>query len=81
MDLDVHFIRKEEAAELVRLTADPTTKKLMIAARYTLGRVVHIHEIRPISEFDLLFLMEFLQVFCGDHELLRRILDGEEIGL
>ncbi|NOK58817.1 MAG: hypothetical protein GFH27_549301n155 [Chloroflexi bacterium AL-W] len=74
------FLRMEEAAALVRDEEDLITKRLLLAARYYLGRVVH-EQAPPVTDFDVYFLYQFLQVFCSQHELLQQILDGEEVGL
>ncbi len=73
------LLRQDEAAQLLRSVKDLTTSQLMnIAGTLIIKRYLK-QEGLPITDFDLKFFMEVMMEFCGDHDTLRRILDGEDL--
>jgi hypothetical protein len=71
------FLRKAEMLELLRSEKDEITSQLMWEASNSVFKRVLKGGDGPVSDFDLNFFMEVMQEFCGQHKVLKTILDGE----
>ena len=74
------MLRHLESAELISSIEDPITRNLMSAASYCIIRRFMENKNLPQADFDLRFFSEAMSDLCGNHELLRKILNGEEVG-
>jgi hypothetical protein len=73
------FLRQDEMNNLVASERDPITQNLMaLAAQTVLARVV-ARQSWPIADFDLLYFMELVQQFGSKHQILKRMLNGEDV--
>jgi hypothetical protein len=64
---------------LIDAEEDPITQNLMaLAAQTVLARAV-TQKSQPIADFDLLYFMELIQQFASKHQILKRMLNGEDV--
>ena len=74
------MLRYSESAELISSVKDLTTQKLLSAASYCIIKRFLENKNLPIADFDLRFFSEAMLEFCSNHELLQKILNGEDVG-
>lgn len=73
------FIRSAEAGQFVTEITDPITRALVNNAHFHLFR--RLAEKRfPEGSFDMRFFVEVMAEMFSNHDVLRRILDGERVG-
>jgi len=73
------FIRSAEAGQFIAGISDPITKALVNTAHFHLFR--RLAEKRfPEGNFDMRFFVEVMAEMFSEHDVLRRMLDGERVG-
>lgn len=78
--IDVELLRSDEAAELLEEEGDPVTKALLSNANYWLVRRFFAEKNRPVADLDYRYLLELFRDIFSEHEILRRLLNGERVG-
>lgn len=81
MEKEIHeptILRYLESTELVASVEDPITQNLLSAASMCIIKRFLKKDNLPIEDFDLRFFSEAMLEFCSNHELLRKILNGED---
>jgi hypothetical protein len=79
---NIALLRQQEAFERVRLTDDDLAlNQLLNRALFHVIKRFQDADTAPISDFDLLFFVEATTDFCSNREVLKRILDGEDLRL
>lgn len=73
------FIRSEEAGQFIESITDPVTKILVNNAHYQLFRRLAEKRL-PEGEFDMRFYVEVMAEMFGEHDVIRRMLAGENVG-
>lgn len=75
-------IRNEEAMAFLRSLSseDPITRSLVNNAMFHFTRRFHSLNERPAADFDLLYFLEIMRDVFSQHEVLRRMLEGERVG-
>jgi hypothetical protein len=74
------LLNQKESSELIASTEDIITNRLMNAACYCIIKRFLENKSLPVADFDMRFFSEAMLEFCSNHELLRKILDGKEVG-
>lgn len=74
------MLRHSESAELISSVKDSITQKLLSAASYCVIKRFLENKNLPVADFDLRFFSEAMLEFCSNHELLQKILNGQEVG-
>lgn len=74
------LLRTDEANELLRAVTEPITSHLINNAMYQFMIKYHVKLERPASDFDLRYFLDVLLQIFEDHDVLRRILSGEQVG-
>lgn len=73
------LLNQDAAKQILSSVSNPITKQLMgIAASHTLIRFKR-RERLPITDFDFRFFIEVLHEFCNNHNVIRRVLAGEDL--
>ncbi len=75
------LLRWDEAMQLLNSVEDPITNQLMNRANFEILKRFFKLKDYPVSDFDLRFFMEIMLAFCSDHNNLREILSGENVGV
>lgn len=73
------FIRSEEAGQFIESITDPVTKILVNNAHYHLYKRLAEKRL-PEGEFDMRFYVEVMTEMFTEHEVIRRMLAGENVG-
>jgi hypothetical protein len=73
-------LRDGEARALIASVEDPITRHLLTHAMFHFFRRYNEQAQRPEGDFDMLYLASLLRDVFSDHDVLRRILDGERVG-
>jgi hypothetical protein len=74
------MLRHSESAELISSVKDSRTQKLLSAASYCVIKKFLENKTLPVANFDLRFFSEAMLEFCSNHELIQKILNGQEVG-
>jgi len=74
------ILRYRESTELVASVKDSVTQNLLSAASVCVINRFLKKENLPIQDFDLRFFSEAMLELFEKHELLQKILNGEEVG-
>jgi hypothetical protein len=69
-----------EARALIASIEDPITRHLLTNAMFHFFRRYNERLQRPASDFDMLYFASILLDIFSEHDVLRRILDGERVG-
>ena len=73
------FIRSAEAGQFISEITDPVTKALVSNAHFHLFR--RLTEKRfPKGSFDMRFFVEVMAEMFSNHDVVRRLLEGERVG-
>lgn len=73
------FIRSEEAGEFIESLTDPVTKILVNNAHYHLYKRLAEKRL-PEGDFDMRFYVEVMAEMFSEHDVLKRMLAGENVG-
>ena len=73
------FIRSEEAGQFIESLDDAVTKVLVNNAHYHLYKRLAEKRL-PQGEFDMRFYVEVMAEMFGEHDVLKRMLAGENVG-
>lgn len=73
------FIRSEEAGQFIESITDPVTKILVNNAHYHLFRRLAEKRL-PEGGFDMRFYVEVMAEMLSEHDVIRRMLAGENVG-
>jgi hypothetical protein len=73
------MLRWDEAMELLRSVDDSITNQLMNRANFEIIKKFSERRGLPVADFDLRFFMEVMLEFCGQHTVIKKILDGEDL--
>ena len=76
---DPTLLREEAAQLLLGSIDDAATQQLMAIAYTEVTRRFAERDRLPSTDFDLLFFMESMQIFFSKHDVLLRILAGEDL--
>jgi hypothetical protein len=74
------LLNQKESSEMIASTEDLITNRLLNAACYCVIKRFLENKNLPDADFDMKFFSEAMLEFCSNHELLRKILDGKEVG-
>ena len=76
------MIRTDEAMDFLRSLEgrDQVTKSLVNNAMFHLMRRYHERKDIPSSDLDLMYFLELMHEIFSEHEVLKRMLDGEKVG-
>jgi hypothetical protein len=77
---DVEIVRNDEAMALLRSIDDPITERLVNNALYHFLRRVHERKELPAADFDLLYFLELMRDVFSEHDVLKGMLAGENVG-
>lgn len=79
---DAKMVRHDEAMALLRSLdgGDAITKSLVNNAMFHLLRRVNTRRELPVSDFDLMYFVELMREMFSEHDVLKRMLDGERVG-
>jgi hypothetical protein len=73
-------LRDDEARTLIASVEDPITRHLLTNAMFHFFKRYNEEQQRPESDFDMLYFVLLLRDVFSEHDVLRRILDGERVG-
>lgn len=73
------FIRSEEAGQFIESLDDPVTKILVNNAHYHLYKRLAEKRL-PAGDFDMRFYVEVMAEMFSEHDVLKRMLAGENVG-
>ena len=73
------FINSEAAGQFIQSISDSTTKVLVNNAHYHLYRRLAEKRL-PEGEFDMRFYVEVMAEMFSEHDVIRRMLAGENVG-
>ena len=73
------MLREDAAHQLLGSIDHPITRQLAAIAYDEVKRRFAERDRLPSSDFDLLFFVEGMHAFFGKHDILRRILAGEDL--
>jgi hypothetical protein len=79
MSNEVNLLKQNEAMELLSSVKDLVANQLMNQANFYVIKRFVARETAPASDFDLRFFMEVMEELFNDQEVLRRILNGEDL--
>jgi hypothetical protein len=74
------ILRDGEARALIASVEDPITRHLLTNAMFHFFRRYNEQQQRPASDFDMLYFASLLRDVFSEHDVLRRILAGENVG-
>jgi hypothetical protein len=79
---DVEMVRHDEAMALLRSLedGDAITKILVNNAMFHLLRRVNTRRELPVRDFDVMYFVELMREMFSEHDVLKRMLDGERVG-
>jgi len=73
-------LRDDEARSLVESVEDPITRRLLLNAMFHFFKRYNEEGQKPLAEFDMLYFASLLKEIFSEHEVLQRILAGENVG-
>ena len=73
-------LRDDDARRLIASVEDPITRPLFTNAMFHFFRRYYEEQQRPESDFDMLYFALLLRDVFSEHDVLRRLLDGERVG-
>lgn len=74
------LLRTDEALQIVESEKDPITRALLNNANFWFLKRYYEQGARPVSDYDYAFFVELLLQMFREHDILRRILAGENVG-
>lgn len=79
---DAGTIRNDEAMTFLRSLdhGNPITKRLVNNAMFHVMRRLHTRKEVPASDLDLLYFLELMEEMFSEHDVLKRMLSGEQVG-
>jgi hypothetical protein len=80
MSDDIRVIRHEEANERLAQIDDAITRRLVDNALFHFFKKFYNSKEYPACDFDMLYFQELLVAVFSEHDVLQRILAGEEVG-
>jgi hypothetical protein len=81
MSADGTLICSDEALRRIEQIQDPVTRTLVNMAFVQFVKKAHLAgRERPRADLDMLYLVETLEEFFADHDVLSRTLQGEKVG-
>jgi hypothetical protein len=76
-----NLLNSDEARRFIDEIEDPVTRNLVNLAFVHLVKHVHVEKrTPPRADVDMLFLVEVLNDFFAEHEVILRTLEGEKVG-
>jgi len=78
---NVGLLRQEEAFERLRSVKEVTLNQLLNRAAFHVIKRFAAENTAPVADFDLLFFLDSMAGFFSNEDVLRRILDGEDLRL
>lgn len=73
-------LRDDEAKSLIESVDDPITKRLLSNAMFHFFKRYSEQGEKPLGDFDMLYFASLLNEIFSEHEVLQRILAGENVG-
>lgn len=77
---DSNVVRSEEGLDILRAEKDPITGALLNNANFWFMKKFFAQKDRPVTDHDYKFFMELMRDIFSEHEVLRKILEGELVG-
>lgn len=70
----------DEAARFIESIQNPVTKSLVNMAFVHLVKKAHFDHALPRTDLDMAYLVQVLQEYLGEHDVIARTLQGERVG-
>ena len=75
------LLQTDEALQRIERIEDPVTRTLVNMAFVQFVKKAHLAKReRPRADLDMLYVVETLEAFFADHDVLARTLQGEQVG-
>jgi hypothetical protein len=76
---NIALLRQQAAFERLRSAEDPALNQFLNRALFHVIKRFPDADTAPIADFDLLFFIDTMAEFFSNRDVLRRILDGEDL--
>ena len=77
---NIQFLHQTEANAVIESVDDAITKHLLTNVMFHFFKVHSNGELRPTTDFDMLYFVSLLRRVFEEHDVLKRILAGERVG-